>query len=610
MSIRVEFIRRRAGGRITVRPTVYEKNEVTLGRATDCDVYLPDLRVGLQHARILHLAAGKARVEARSDYQIRINGASVRRRDVMAGDGSEVRIGPYRIELSLSETAGELLVSIELVEPVTTKTDKSSLRRALWKSSFVPPKRPTAWMLAVTTLSVFLVLPLIGHFNSTTSPGPIAQTRHLWLAGEMSSVHANLVQDCAICHTEPFVRVRDEACLSCHTETRNHADAGRLNESAPEPAGPALWTASLKAALDIPEERCGSCHFEHDGQSGVRPIDSAMCADCHMDLSRRLADTPLHDVSSFARHHPEFKPTIIVARDNDTPLLDRISLAQRPREDNGLKFPHDFHLKNEEVARKAATLSGAARARVGEALDCGYCHKPDAAGAMFLPVVMETACADCHSLAFATDGRGNIRNLPHGEPQEVRRVLEDFYLAQATTLLLDGNAGSLVDRQLTTEARARRERLRDQAFADARRSTDAMIARIFSEDGVCQKCHVAPITSVDGEPVKITPVVLSDVFMPKARFSHAKHTTGNLSCASCHEAERSSQSSDVLLPGIAVCRDCHAATGTQQARLAECLTCHAYHGDGSAPLMHPAVTRRAAGEQPWAAHQRVAGGGP
>ena len=75
-----------------------------------------------------------------------------------------------------------------------------------------------------------------------------------------------------------------------------------------------------------------------------------------------------------------------------------------------------------------------------------------------------------------------MRFLPHGKPDEVKSVLEDFYLAQASALLL-GEDGNLLDRQLSAEDRARRARLRQQAFDNARANTKAMIARIFSEDG-------------------------------------------------------------------------------------------------------------------------------
>ena len=59
------------------------------------------------------------------------------------------------------------------------------------------------------------------------------------------------------------------------------------------------------------------------------------------------------------------------------PVVRRISLVDRPKEDNGLEYPHDFHLKDDEVKRKLETLSDSARARWGDTLNCEGCHELD-----------------------------------------------------------------------------------------------------------------------------------------------------------------------------------------------------------------------------------------
>jgi predicted CXXCH cytochrome family protein len=211
---------------------------------------------------------------------------------------------------------------------------------------------------------------------------------------------------------------------------------------------------------------------------------------------------------------------------------------------------------------------------------------------------METHCSDCHSLAFATSDN-TVRNLPHGEPEEVRETLEDFYLAQATQLLLGDQPAGVLERQLSAEARARRERLRAQAFADAQRNTDAMIQRIFSEDGVCTKCHENEDPAMrealaNGELPDFTPVRLTSQYHPMAFFNHAAHETGDINCSTCHKAEVSSESADVLMPSITVCRACHDDTSGRTSIASDCLTCHAYHDDDlTAPLMQPARRREA-----------------
>jgi predicted CXXCH cytochrome family protein len=72
-----------------------------------------------------------------------------------------------------------------------------------------------------------------------------------------------------------------------------------------------------------------------------------------------------------------------------------------------------------------------------------------------------------------------------------------------------------------------------------------------------------------------------------SEFSHKAHiratkaasTAENKNpCETCHSpalaASKSTQTADVLLPGIDVCQECHTSAG--KARSA-CVTCHTYH---------------------------------
>lgn len=601
MGIRVEFIKRRPGGRITVRPTLYDKNELSLGRATDCDVFLGDLRVGLKHAQLIRGSGAKARIEANGDHRVRVDGTQIRRREIGLNDGSEIRIGPYKILLSPADNEGGMLVTVELVEEPTPVRDRRDEKAVFSMRGYAPDKRATAWLLAVVVAGFFLAAPVALHFRAETNVlagepetgavAAFAKTAHgNWLAGDLSSVHANLAQDCRACHAAPFERVADEACLTCHEDLHDHAEAEEMVAATPGHAGADQWLASLRAGLDIPQGRCGSCHFEHNGAEGVIPRQAQLCIDCHADLDSRLPETKLVNVSNFVRFHPEFSPAIVL--DPQTGETTRVSLVDHPKEKNGLIFPHDFHLKDEEVIRKLETLPAGLRAKYGAELDCADCHQPDAAGALIKPIEMETHCSDCHSLAFATT-ETQTRSLPHGEPAEVRRVLEDFYLAQATNLLLGEQSENLLERQLSADARTRRERLRAQAFAEARENTDTMIARVFSEDGVCRKCHENEDSAAREELPELTPVRLTENYFPMANFSHAEHMTSNVKCTTCHKAETSTESADVLMPSITICRACHNDTPGRTAIASDCLTCHSYHDDEDAPPMQPARLRAA-----------------
>jgi hypothetical protein len=66
------------------------------------------------------------------------------------------------------------------------------------------------------------------------------------------------------------------------------------------------------------------------------------------------------------------------------------------------------------------------------------------------------------------------------------------------------------------------------------------------------------------------------VWYADARFTHARHTT--VKCEDCHDgAPKSTQSSDVLIPGIDNCRTCHGGAKAKDKVATTCIACHDYH---------------------------------
>ena len=81
--------------------------------------------------------------------------------------------------------------------------------------------------------------------------------------------------------------------------------------------------------------------------------------------------------------------------------------------------------------------------------------------------------------------------------------------------------------------------------------------------------------------------------MPRAAFDHSPHQM--VTCASCHAAESSANTSDVLLPPAAACATCHAGTGRPGLRGADraesrCFECHRYHDWTKARPVTPSYT--------------------
>ena len=107
---------------------------------------------------------------------------------------------------------------------------------------------------------------------------------------------------------------------------------------------------------------------------------------------------------------------------------------------------------------------------------------------------------------------------------------------------------------------------------------------MFEEGGACGDCHIVKMPPAGSLDFEVSPVVLQDRYMSRAWFDHRDHDTKVTDCATCHKAEASDRASDLLLPGIAVCRDCHVGAHAEDGKLASpCSSCHSYHESPGAP---------------------------
>jgi predicted CXXCH cytochrome family protein len=68
---------------------------------------------------------------------------------------------------------------------------------------------------------------------------------------------------------------------------------------------------------------------------------------------------------------------------------------------------------------------------------------------------------------------------------------------------------------------------------------------------------------------------VAGIWYAKARFTHASHTT--MQCTDCHDAATSKASTDLLIPGVENCRQCHAGEAATDKVPTTCIGCHGYH---------------------------------
>ncbi|MAA76309.1 MAG: hypothetical protein CMN28_16585 [Salinisphaeraceae bacterium] len=544
---------------------------LTVGCGGDQRLQLFGDGVGAAHARVTPQSGGRLLIECTRGHSVSVDGQQARK--VIIGAGQTARIGPHAIS-PLAPPAGfeagiEAHIDADVPPSARQRLGHNLIPR-------VPGRRGLSYLLGLATLAVALGLPLLAVYQPETAE-KLAEsgiaTDGLWTSGPLADAHhlPGIGDDCTVCHAVPFQRVRNQACLDCHDTTPAHFAQGH----------------PVIAGFD---DRCTSCHLEHNEPSTLVRQDDGQCTDCHTDsLQRSLAGAlpvdgmrvdrapaNIRPVQGFATgEHPQFLAALVKFSPADGWHVQRQLLGSADsREASNLKFPHDLHLDHAKVSW---TDSGASDDR---ALQCADCHTLEREGEHFRAVTMESSCANCHTLAF-DDAQPN-RQLPHGEPETLRNHLEEFYVKQAA--LSQRAGGASLKRRVPNVTSG--PRCSGDVLACGERWADREMDKLFTKAG-CVSCH--EVSRDDGE-WQVKPVRLAYDWYPGARFDHVPHLVGSLPadgnrCASCHEAGQSSDASDVLMPPLENCTQCHASTAAAGVPL-QCLDCHSFHQAGR-PLMTP-----------------------
>jgi hypothetical protein len=382
----------------------------------------------------------------------------------------------------------------------------------------------------------------------------VAGSRTPFSAGPVSSAHAFAEMRCEVCHTgsstprDPRRDFRahttDTACLACHD-----APAHAANQTTPR--------------------TCATCHQEHRGRVQLAQTSDGFCLECHAGLkTTRGAPAIATTIGAFPSGHPEFA-----------------ALKPGAQDPGRLRFNHAVHMKD--------PIRGPGGPRT---LECATCHKPDvtrsgakvkgpATTGLMAPITYQQHCASCHPLFF--DERIE-QAAPHALPENVRAFVQ-----QALTAYIRQNPGDIS----RPDSAFRRVPLNFPRPAEPpARNADEWVARRAAADErllwnkTCAECHepAAAEASARQAPNAVAQLPLpayarSEVtkqWMPRAAFDHTPHRM--VTCASCHPADASTRTSDVLVPGQAVCATCHAPSkgalrpGSGQAE-SRCFECHQYH---------------------------------
>ncbi len=444
-------------------------------------------------------------------------------------------------------------------------------------------KRPTPLKRAKFWLG--LLLPLLALV--WIAERALSRDSRVYSSGRMSEAHAVLEKECAACHVQQAgafsAKATDNACLECHDGPVHHASA----------------TKSLA---------CATCHAEHRGRINIAAASNQACAECHADLRVRGGGIPYAShIRSFLDGHPEFAALRSVAR-------------MAVKDPGTIKLNHAIHMKPIRRGPNGPNVQ----------LECGNCHRSTAAEAdltfadpkyrtatvsykdadeflsvhaetlkpprpetgreLMAPVKFANACAACHLLTF--DKRFDV-GVPHDKPEVIHeflvRTFREYISARSSEVRVQGNPGRdltrktlppavriLTPAQWVTERAAVAEDLlwRKTCKQCHTLTPSAKTLRGKIELSVAQRNDDDKVPGVSAELPNVAPANTTLRRMPHARFDHGAHD--GFTCVSCHaKALASTESSDLLLPGIGTCRTCHAP-GPDHAE-SRCFECHAYH---------------------------------
>jgi hypothetical protein len=319
----------------------------------------------------------------------------------------------------------------------------------------------------------------------------------------------------------------------------------------------------------MPAPHCADCHREHRPEQNLARTTDQLCIRCHATLTIRSSDgheiQPVRDIAS----HPE----IALFRSGGT-------------DPTNLRFNHSVHVSAKGIAGPDGKLVK---------LDCVSCHQPESSRHLRKPVNYEAHCAQCHSNSLQFDQeRFPGQKVPHAAPDVVRGFLREQYYQWAEGNDRGDPPGELPRAAAPTkEQQAEAERLQRSALRNLlgepepkqTPGVDQAEFQVFARSGGCRYCHTVVTEpserqGTDGlvreETWKVVQPGIPSRWLQRAVFPHVSHRM--LTCVACHPVQDSTKSTDLHVPTIDNCKQCHSPTiAGSMAASSQCTSCHQYH---------------------------------
>jgi len=552
----------------------YQSDALVLGSHADSDVLLPGLRgiirLSVNKKGVLSFAikGGNGTLAGRSvrkgqlstDAQLEVDGYSIRALDAPAGFDTGLSI------------AGAVDASQLWQEQLDFEARLPSLRKLGYG----------ALALVLLFGALFPALSLLDEpTRSAVRSSPLTDDS-FWNSGPISRAHttAGVAMACEACHEQPFVTVRDQSCLGCHADMKEHVAAANAH-------------ADLFAGAS-----CAGCHREHNEPEWLARQDKGLCVECHAEPGEwdYTGQGSMAAVSGFTKQqHPRFRLALWRPQGPEAALgwareRVRLTAAAGVSETSMLKFNHAVHMDPDKVAMEAS----------GQPMACADCHVPRESGEHFEAISMDSHCRSCHSLSF--DVFDPDIELPHGEVRAVVTAMEAHFIREFTDPLLRAERAQEKSRRVPGK-RTSATVCDGDGLTCGRAEAMKEAAYQFTESG-CITCHQVTDTGLTNimDRFRVHPAKVAVDWYPEARFLHSAHRYGGAdpdeACLSCHEALSSELATDVLIPNRDNCLACHDESRDGVA--AECTACHGFHRDvgGSSVeirLAHPNHPRVSSG---------------
>jgi len=419
----------------------------------------------------------------------------------------------------------------------TRTTKKLAKRIDLQYFARPHPFRTWRFWLSVAVLAIAL-----GWFITQRAQGG----QKVYSSGQLSRAHAVFTRQCALCHVTQAraftAPVTDKACFACHDAPLHHANQTFTPE-------------------------CATCHVEHKGSTLLQATADAACTQCHADL--RTRDGQAHyatAIGSVDRKHPEFA-----------------ALRSGKTDPGGVRLNHYVHLQPNLIGPNSKRVqmicddchrSAAAQALLQGAADQSAVA-PDASlrrrfdQAYMAPPEFAKHCANCHTLQF--DKRFGNDQVPHDKPE----VIHVFLLKRFSEYVAAHPASvhDVVTRDRQLPGKDPGPRVARNAAEWVKFHVDDVEWLLYAK--TCKQCHTLKATN--GPLPEVAKSNITARWLSHADFDHHAHRM--MSCTSCHtRAPDSRETTDVLLPGIQTCQQCHHPQGpAMEAAEGRCFECHQYH---------------------------------